>query len=113
MTARPEDFDALMRRVSERHAAVEVLIRAAQDVCQKLEHPTASVTIDDQISLRSAIDAVTGAPVKDQPDRGVTFRPESSRFIESAERLTRALSDPAWKPARSHVEGARNDLMSA
>lgn len=31
----------------------------------------------------------------------------------AAERITGALSDPAWHPRRHHIEGARNELATA
>lgn len=38
--------------------ALERMRGIAERICQKLEHPTASVTIIDQTELRAALDAV-------------------------------------------------------
>lgn len=37
--------------------ALELVRGVAERICQKLEHPTASVTIFDQTDLRAALDA--------------------------------------------------------
>lgn len=56
-----QDERALMEHVRQRQAQVGRLIEVSERICQKLESPTAAVTIFDQEDLRAALNALAPA----------------------------------------------------